>query len=462
MGVGIVVIDDNLQLLTLCKDVLAGKGYRCSIVYNSLEAMDTIRREKPKLVITDLKMPRKDGFEILAEVKAELPELPVMILTGHGSIESVVKAMNLGACDYLTKPFTPEQFCLHIKRALKQQDQTDEIHNLRQELAKHEAGDEIIGSSRAMQQVFAMVERAAPTHANVLISGESGTGKEMIARAIHRQSRRDAKPFVPIDCVALPDQLIESELFGHEEGAFTGAVASKEGLFESADGGTLFLDEITEMNIELQSKLLRVLQERQCRRVGGRELYDVDIRIIAATNRDPEEAMVSGRLRTELYYRLNVIPITLPPLRERSGDVVQLVNHFLKKFREANGKQGHAIRKDALDALLNYPWPGNVRELQNLMERLVVLTISEEITREDLPDHILHPELHEAANGGAAAGLADLPFKQAKKQLIEQFEIEYLTRLLHRHEGNISKAARAAGIDRKTIYRLISGYGIHV
>ncbi len=464
MGAHILAVDDDARMLKLCEEILQASGFRCTTVPDSREAMAAIRREQPDLVISDLEMPHKGGIEILAEIKAELPELPVMILTGHGTIESAVKAMNLGAYDYLTKPFSPDQLCLHVKRALKQKEQSAEIRNLRRELAKEKAGGEIIGNSRAMQQVFAIVERAAPTDANVLISGESGTGKEMIARAIHRQSRRNAKPFIPVDCVSLPDQLIESELFGHEKGAFTGAVDRREGLFETANGGTLFLDEITEMNIELQSKLLRVLQERQFRRVGGRELHELDIRIIAATSRDPREAIASGRLRTDLYYRLNVIPITLPPLRERRGDVVQLVDHFLKKFREANGKQIGAVSKDAFDLLLSYPWPGNVRELQNLMERLVVLTTGDSITRDDLPDEVLHPEAATAFSSDTGSTADDqliyLPFKDAKKQLLERFESKYLSSLLRRHNGNISSAARAAGIDRKTIYRLLDGYGI--
>ncbi len=460
----IVLIDDDLPMLELGREVLSGEGYAVTGLSDSLQALDIVRDKKPAAVITDLQMPGKDGMQLLRELKEEFPEMPVLMLTGHGTVESAVEAVQYGAADYLAKPFSPDELCLRLHRALNEQQLRLENQTLRLELTKQKSGGDIIGNSRVMQQIFGTIDRAAPTDASVLIMGESGTGKEMVARTIHQKSKRSEHPFVPVDCVSLPDKLIESELFGHMKGAFTGAVDDKEGLLETAEGGTIFLDEITELNVELQGKLLRVLQERQFRRVGGRELHDLDVRVVAATNRDPQEAIAQGRFRQDLYYRLNVIPIELPPLRERGDDVVQLINHFLRAYGEANGKEVRTVQKKALNKLLRYPWPGNVRELQNMMERLLILAPADEITVDDLPDVILNPPLQTAGDSVVNLGpdLYEMAFKDAKNLIVSQFEIDYLTHLLRRHNGNISSAARDAGIDRKTIHRLVAQHNIQV
>ncbi len=468
----IVIVDDDLLMLEMCKDILEANDFHCRTVVDSRRAMEVIAQDKPDLVITDLQMPHVTGMDLLKAIKEFQADLPVIILTGHGTIESAVQAVQLGAHDYVPKPFKPDELCHRIRQALQNTQLTRENKDLKRKLAKSRQATDIVGNSRAMKQVFSTIERAAPTGANVMIHGESGTGKEMVARAIHRQSHRADHPFVPVDCVAIPDQLIESELFGHVKGSFTGATDDKVGLFEMANGGTIFLDEITEMNIDLQGKLLRVLQERKFRRVGGREFHDLNIRLIAATNRDPEKAIDSGHLRLDLFYRLNVIPIELPPLRARQDDVIQLLDHFLNRFSETNSKAVKTISHDAMDSLLAYDWPGNVRELQNLVERLVILAVGDRITLDDLPKNVLKTNGNGSSSFTAAATpvnetsfeehLFELHFKDAKKILAERFEKQYLGQLLTSHDGNISRAARAAGIDRKTIHRLVKAHGIEI
>jgi transcriptional regulator with PAS, ATPase and Fis domain len=336
-----------------------------------------------------------------------------------------------------------------------------ENRNLRQQLQQMLGLDNIVGRSPAMAQVFELVKKAARSEANILVLGESGTGKELIARAIHANSPRAAQPFVPVDCASLPEHLLESELFGHEKGAFTGAVRSKPGLVETAHRGTLFLDEIAELPAPLQVKLLRVLQERQIRRVGGTALVDVDVRVVSATNRDLREAIAKGHFREELYYRVNVIAIHLPPLRERAGDVRLLAQTFLKRYGQGRVT---AIEDAAMAALERYGWPGNVRELQNVMERAGALADGNTITVRDLPEHVVHAAPRPAAPGlGAAGGPpggTDLTLKAAKEQWLQVLEVSYLRDLLARHHDNVSSAAKAAGIDRKTFHRLINKYNL--
>jgi transcriptional regulator with PAS, ATPase and Fis domain len=347
-----------------------------------------------------------------------------------------------------------------VERALRHRGLQVENKNLRAQLQQTLGLENIIGTSQAMTQVFELVKKAARSEANILVLGESGTGKELIARAIHANSPRAAQAFVPVDCASLPEQLLESELFGHERGAFTGAVRNKPGLMEVAHRGTLFLDEIAELSPALQVKLLRALQERQIRRVGGTALVDVDVRLVSATNRDLREAVAKGQFREELYYRVNVIAIGLPPLRERAGDVKLLVRAFLKKYGQGRIA---GIDEGALAALEAYRWPGNVRELQNVIERACALAEGETVTRRDLPDHVLAPPLTVASSAPSVPAEAltsgsELPLKDAKERWLQVLEVSYLRDLLDRHGGNISSAAKAAGIDRKTFHRLINKY----
>jgi DNA-binding NtrC family response regulator len=457
----LLIVDDEPEMVESSARLLGLAGHQCVTTTAGHQALALLESERPEVLLTDLKMPAMDGLELMRRAHQIDPDLPVIIITAFASIESAVGAVREGAFDYLPKPFSAEQLRVAVDRALRQRELTLENRNLRQQLQQTLGLENIIGRSPAMVRVFELIKKAARSEANILVLGESGTGKELVARAIHANSERASKPFVPVDCASLPEHLLESELFGHEKGAFTGAVKTKSGLIEMADHGTLFLDEIGELPLALQSKFLRALQERNIRRVGGTGLIDVDMRVVSATNRDLREEIAKGRFREELYYRINVIAIELPPLRERAGDVPLLAHAFLKKY--ARG-QPLALDEAALAALEAYAWPGNVRELQNVIERASVLADGATVRPCDLPDYMLH---RTAAPGTPPASTADgllpttrtdLPLKQAKEQWMEALEGSYLRELLERHQGNISAAAKAAGIDRKTFHRLINKY----
>jgi len=445
-----------------CARILRRTGHRCLTAVDPNRALSLLESERPDLLITDLKMPEVDGLTLLRRAHELDPALPVIVITAFATIESAVAAVKEGAFDYLPKTFSVDQLTLVVERAFRQRRLARENQNLREQLQATFALENVIGRSPAMAQVFELVKKAARSEANILVLGESGTGKELIARAVHANSPRAAQAFVPVDCASLPEQLLESELFGHEKGAFTGAVRTKPGLMEVAGGGTLFLDEIGELPVGLQVKLLRALQERQIRRVGGTSLIDVDVRVVSATNRDLREAAVKGTFREELYYRVNVIEIRLPPLRQRAGDVRLLAHAFLKRYGQG---RVHALDDDALAALEAYGWPGNVRELQNIIERGCALAEGETLSRRDLPDHVLAGG---RPSGGAAApaveahlaGTTELGLKDAKDRWMAVLEASYLRELLDRHQGNISAAAKAAGIDRKTFHRLVNKHQI--
>jgi DNA-binding NtrC family response regulator len=457
----ILVVDDEPDMVENCTRILRRAGYRVLSTTDSERALALVESEHPDVLLTDLKMPGLDGMELMRRAHDIDPTLPVIMITAFGSIESAVAAIKAGAFDYLPKNFSVEELTVDVERALRQRALGVENRNLRAQLAAALGLENVIGRSAAMGQVFELVKKAARSEANILVLGESGTGKELIARAIHANSPRAAHAFIPVDCAALPENLLESELFGHEKGSFTGAVRAKSGLMELADGGTLFLDEIGELPTGLQSKLLRTLQERQIRRVGGTELVDVDVRVVSATNRDIRDAIVKGTFREELYYRINVIEIRLPPLRERVGDIPLLVHAFLRRYGQGR-IQG--CRADALAALEAYRWPGNVRELQNVIERACALADSDTITPGDLPEHVQEGGIprHGDAELPRDAGLeaTSLPLKEAKEQWMGVLETSYLRQLLERHDGNISAAAKAAGIDRKTFHRLVTKHGI--
>ncbi len=460
----ILIVDDEPDMLENCTRILSPQGYRCITAENGRAGLALLERVRPDVLLTDLKMPEMDGMTLLRHAHELDPALPVIMITGFATIESAVAAVKEGAFDYLPKNFSVDQLRLSVERALRHRGLQVENRNLREQLQQTLGLENIVGRSSAMTQVFELVKKAARSEANILVIGESGTGKELIARAVHANSPRAGQPFVPVDCASLPEHLLESELFGHEKGAFTGAVRNKPGLVEMAHRGTLFLDEIAELPVALQVKLLRVLQERQIRRVGGTSLVDVDVRVVSATNRDLADAIAKGQFREELFYRINVIAIRLPPLRERAGDVRLLAHTFLKRFGPARGT---TMDMAATEALERYRWPGNVRELQNVMERACALADGPTVTVADLPDHVLHsPPPPVAApsgiDGGEVAPPAgtELTLKAAKEQWLQVLEVSYLRDLLARHDGNVSSAAKAAGIDRKTFHRLINKYDL--
>jgi DNA-binding NtrC family response regulator len=456
----ILVVDDEPDMVENCTRILRRAGYRVLATTDPERALAMIESERPDVLLTDLKMQPIDGMELMRRAHETDPTLPIIVITAFGSIESAVAAIKAGAFDYLPKNFSVDELMVDVERALRQRALGVENRNLRAQLAAALGLENVIGRSPAMAQVFELVKKAARSEANILVLGESGTGKELIARAIHANSPRAPHGFIPVDCAALPENLLESELFGHEKGAFTGAIRTKPGLMELADGGTLFLDEIGELPLGLQSKLLRVLQERQIRRVGGTELVNVNTRVVSATNRDIRDAILKGQFREELYYRINVIEIRLPPLRERAGDIPLLVHAFLRRYGQGRVQ---ACDAEAMRALEAYRWPGNVRELQNVMERACALADSEAIMRTDLPEHVLGGVGARGASplpDGVRVDASALPLKDAKEQWMGVLEASYLRQLLDRHDGNISAAAKAAGIDRKTFHRLVTKHGI--
>ncbi len=446
----ILIIDDEVDILKNCRRILKRSGYNYQLLQESENLARILKKEPPDLILTDLRMPRKDGISVLKEVKAIDSDIVVILFTAYGTIKSAVEACQSGAFDYIQKPFSAEQLRIAVNRGIKQKRLSDENKYLRTQLSEARGFSRIIGKSAPLREVLNLVKKVSKTDANILVSGDSGTGKELIARSIHTNSERCHQHFVPVDCASLPENLLESELFGHEKGAFTGAHVTRPGIFEYANGGTLFLDEIGELSIALQSKLLRVLQERQVRRVGGRKLIDVDVRIISATNRDLKNATKEGRFRDDLFYRLDVISIPLPPLRERKDDIPLLANYYLKHFSKSIQNEINGISAEALELIEKYHWPGNVRELQNVMERAVSLTDSEIIVPEDLPEKI-----RSIKNPDELIFPAGFDYKKAKKEWTDSFDKKYLSALLERHNGNISKAAREAQINRKTIHRLI-------
>ena len=457
----VLIVDDEPDMVENCARILGPAGYRCLTTTDPHRALAMLEADRPDLLLTDLKMPGMDGMELLHRARELDAALPVIMITAFATVESAVAAVKEGAFDYLPKNFSVDQLRLAVERALRHRGLQRENRNLREQLAQTYGFENLVGRSPAMSRVFELVRKAARSEANILVIGESGTGKELIARAIHANSPRAAQPFVPVDCASLPEQLLESELFGHEKGAFTGAARSKRGLVEVAHRGTLFLDEIGELPLGLQVKLLRTLQERQIRHVGGTGLIDVDVRLVSATNRDLRGAIAKGQFREELYYRVNVVAIELPPLRERAGDVRLLAQAFLKRYGKARVR---GMDDEAMTILERYQWPGNVRELQNVIERACALADGDTIVTRDLPRQIVDGETPASPSpGGSPTALppgTDLPLMAAKERWMAVLEATYLREVLARHGGNISAAAKAAGIDRKTFHRLINKHNL--
>lgn len=441
-------------MLENCRRILMSVGYDCLLTSDPAQAVSLFGSERPDVLITDVRMPGMDGMDVLKHARETDPARPVIILTAFASIESAIDAVKQGAFDYLPKPSSNDQIRIAVQRAMQQRRLALENLHLREQLQGTFGFEKLIGQSRALLQALDLVRKAARSEANVLIVGESGTGKELIARAIHANSRRASEALVPVDCASLPENLLESELFGYEHGAFTGATKSKPGLIELAHGGTLFLDEIGELRSELQAKLLRFLQERQFRRVGGPRLIQVDVRLVSATNRDLEQLIAQNGFRTDLYYRLNVIPIRIPPLRERDGDIPMLAHSFLNRYRKENGKpalQGFA--PDVMRVFESYAWPGNVRELQNVVERACALADSEIITVKDLPERLGSGCL--GATSPKSTAFHASTYREAKERWLKEFQSQFAQEMLRKYGGNLSRAANAAGVDRKTFRKLL-------
>jgi two-component system nitrogen regulation response regulator NtrX len=455
----ILVVDDEESILQSVTDILEDEGFDVQTSPDGETSLEIMGEDLPDLVLLDIWMPGMDGLEVLKRIKADWPFIPAVIMSGHGTIETAVKATRLGAYDFIEKPLSYEHLLLAIQNALKYHDLREQNVFLRQKTGERR---ELIGESHAMRALKEQIAIVAPTDAWILIQGENGTGKELVAQTIHRMSKRNRKPLIEVNCAAIPEELIESELFGHEKGAFTGATTMKKGKFDLANEGTLFLDEITDMSLKTQAKILRILQEQRFERVGGSKTITIDVRIMAATNKDLEKEIRKGHFREDLYYRLNVIPIEVLPLRERKDDIFLLTEGFLSEF---SGNTAHGPKKRAnqkvIEAFMAYDWPGNVRELRNMIERLVILTKGPEITIDDLPPSFRQGlgAATEAQNSFSISGPAWLScrdFREAKAL----FEQEYLGKKLAEHQGNIKKTAQAIGIERRHLHRKIKALGL--
>ncbi len=446
MNFTILIIDDEKNIREGLSAALELDGYSVKLAANGAEGLALIEKGDIDLVITDLRMPGVSGEEVLAKVRGESPGIPVIVLTGHGSIDTAVDAMRNGAYDFLTKPLSLDRLSLIVKRALAGRELEIRHSSLQQELDAKTSFESIIGKSNEMQRIFQMVRKAADSKASVLITGESGTGKELIANALHNLSPRKDNPFIKVHCAALSETLLESELFGHEKGAFTGAASRKRGRFELANTGTIFLDEIGEINQNVQIKILRVLQDKRFERVGGEETLEVDVRVIAATNRNLEEEITQGRFREDLFYRLNVVHIQVPPLRDRKDDIPLMLNAFLDEFNRENNKSITGFDSRSRSALYKYDWPGNIRQLRNCVESAVVMCSGNEITLEDLP-----PTVRGAAESNVIQVPMGVTMAEAEKIIIQQN--------LASNQGNKTKTADILGIGRKTLHRKLEEYG---
>lgn len=453
----ILVVDDEQSLREVLSIMLKRAGYAVTSATDGEEAVELLQKEIFDLVITDLRMPKVDGLEVLKAVKSTSPETVVLIITAFASADSAVEAMKQGAYDYLTKPFQVDEVQLIIRNALEKRRLTTENMLLKREMASQSSFAQLVGHSEAMQKVFEVVRKVADSKSNVLICGESGTGKELVARAIHYNSARSVLPFVAVNCSAVPETLLESELFGHMKGSFTGAIANKAGLFEIANGGTIFLDEIGDTTPTIQVKLLRVIQEREFRRVGGSQDIKVDVRVVAATNKDLEKAVADGSFREDLYYRLDVIPIRLPPLRMRTGDIPLLVNHFLERFAKDSGKPKPVLSSEAMHVLLEHEWRGNVRELENLIERVVAFSVDGSVTDADVRGWLHRPTAPPPVQGMPL----DLTDEGVDLEgLINGIEKNLLLKALERSKWVKKKAARMLRLNTRSFRYRLEKYAI--
>lgn len=452
----VLIVDDEESIRSSLDGILQDEGYRTSVAASGEDALNLLREESPDLILLDIWMPGLDGLETLRRARDLTPDQLVIMMSGHGTIETAVKATKLGAFDFIEKPLSLEKLLLSIQNAFKIGQLVEENRSLKAKIAKDY---DMVGQSPEISLLKEQIAIAAPTSGWVLITGENGTGKELVARAIHNQSRRREKPFVEVNCAAIPEELIESELFGHERGAFTGATTQRKGKFDLAHEGTLFLDEIGDMSLKTQAKVLRILQERKFERVGGSKTIEVDVRVIAATNKDLEEEIRLGHFREDLYYRLNVLPFHVPPLRERREDIPRLVLHFLEYFCSKEGRETKAIAPAALTTLQAYSWPGNVRELKNIVERLVIMTPDSSIQETHLPPSMRSKRAAPTESRGLGlTGVDASNFKEAK----EEFEKEFILAKLEENDWNISRTAEAIDIERSNLHRKIKSFGIEL
>jgi DNA-binding NtrC family response regulator len=456
----ILVVDDEMIVCESCKRILEGEGYEAETALSGKEAFEKMKANPFDIVITDLKMPGIDGMEVLRIFRKEYPDSIVIMITGFSTVETAVEAMKLGAFDYIPKPFTPDEVAIVVKKAIEKKNLMLENIYLRHELQKKYGFHNIVGKSKKMQEIYRIIAKVAVTDSTVLIYGQSGTGKELIARAIHFNSPRREKQFVPVDCAVLSENLLESELFGHVRGSFTGAVTTKPGLFEVADGGTVFLDEVGNISLSIQAKLLRVLQEREFTPVGGTKAKKVDIRLIAATNKELEKMIKEEVFREDLYYRLNIVPISLPTLRERQEDIPLLAVHFLRKYAEEMGKAIKGFTPEAMGKMMRYPWPGNIRELENVIERTVVM-IDDEMVK---VEHLILPgqqekEILENQIPLTSEGLKEIK-KQMREKAVEEIERAFVLSALERHQWNVTRAAEEVGMLRPNFQALMRKYNL--
>lgn len=447
----LLIADDEANLRRVMRALLERDGFDVLTAKDGEDAFEMLEGNHIDVLVTDLRMPKMDGMMLLKKVIAKWPQLPVVMITAHGTVDTAVEALKLGAFDYVTKPFDRNELRSVVRKAAKTRALS------RDDIPVEPGHIRLIGESPAMQAVYEMVERVAPSPSTVMIRGESGTGKELIAVALHEKSGRRDKPFVRVNCAAIPEELIESELFGHERGAFTGAINSKPGRFELADGGTLFLDEIGEVPRSMQAKLLRAIQEQSFERVGGIKTLQVDVRLIAATNRDLEAAIASGDFREDLYYRLNVVDIHLPPLRQRTGDIPLLLKHFLARFNESLGRTVHGFSEGALEVLMAYGWRGNIRELENLVERAMLFCDGDEIGIEHLPPHVHESEPQAEGELGLSV---EGGLKDAVRRRTLMLERALIQRALEQTDGNVTHAARILKISRKSLQTKMKDLGL--
>ncbi|HJQ69333.1 MAG TPA: sigma-54 dependent transcriptional regulator [Blastocatellia bacterium] len=448
MNQRILIVEDEAPMCELLMSFFSDKGYRVDTIQNGEGALGRLEEQDYALVITDIKLPGMSGLELLARIRVDWPEVAVIIMTAFSSISSAVEAMKLGAEDYIGKPFQLDELAITVEKALERLSLRREVKELRAEVRERYNFSNIVGRSKPMQQLFEVIKRiAARRDASALIIGSTGTGKELVARAIHYNSDRRDAPFMPINCSAIPETLLESELFGHQKGAFTGAHETRRGLIEEAQGGTVFLDEINTLSPNLQVKLLRVLQERVVRRVGGRENIPIDIRLVSASNQDLEDAVKRNEFRQDLYYRLNVVPVRLPDLKDRREDIPLLVHHFLQKFAQQHGEPARRFSNEGMRILMTHTWPGNVRELENAVEHALTMGSGDVLSPEDLPASVTTPErdiVEEATLDNVT---------------LSEVERRYILRILDKMDGHQIKTAQILGIDRRTLYRRLRQYG---
>ena len=438
----IMIVDDEQIVRESLFHWFEKGGHTVDAAPSGIAALEKLEQVPFDLLFVDIKMPGMDGIELLRRVKAEYPDTIVVIITAYGSIESAISAMKAGAADYLLKPFKPEQLNLVMEKIAQQYKLSSEFHYLKGRLDKMTRFENIIGQSAAMDKIFALIPEVANSESSILLTGETGTGKELIAKAIHAKSHRSQHPFIAINCGAVPDTLLESELFGHQKGAFTGAVHARKGFFEVVSGGTLFLDEIGEISSKMQVDLLRVLEEKKIRRIGNTHLFDVDFRLISATRQNLMEQIAMGRFREDFYYRINVIHIPVPPLRLRRDDIPLLINHFLEKYSHETSKQVDHVSDNTVAQLKRYSWPGNVRELENAIERAVVLSKSRTLRTQDF------------------AFLQSVPARRSKSPTLQEIEKEYIVETLEQTDWNITQAAKILGINRVTLHKKINRFGL--